>query len=61
MSDNDKEVLRGAELAMQGLFIVYLHSKDRTLRAKARETMEEFWAWKDRLDEQSAAPPVAEQ
>lgn len=50
------ECLRGAEMAMRGLFIVYLHADDKELRAQARAMMEEFWAWKDRQDAQTAPP-----
>lgn len=54
MSKDENELMRGAELAMQGLFIVYLHAGDATLRARARAMMEEFWAWNERRGSQTA-------
>jgi len=43
-----KEIYEGATEAMNGLFKVYLCSSDAELRAKCREMMDYFWAWKDK-------------
>jgi hypothetical protein len=53
MSKDSAEVYEGARETMNGLFRVYLHSDDRELRAKCREMMEVFWAWKDKQEESS--------
>lgn len=59
MKADQKELLRGAEMAVNGLFLIYIHSHDSNLNQRCRLLIDELCkTYGPPADQPTQSPPV---